>query len=205
MKWPFGELATFKYSVIVADPPWNFNLRSAAGERKSAMFHYDCMPLEDIKALPVGHLAAGDSLLLLWTCGWAIATGQAQEVARAWGFTPKTEIVWRKTTTKGKVRMGPGYRARTMHEPILVCTIGNPVQIALPSLFDGVAREHSRKPDEFYTMVQRHTAGAWRCDLFSGGHQRPGFEGWGQSHRVSRETDSVVHRVPDATETHRSL
>src|SRR5258706_552176 len=126
--------------------------------------------------------------MLLWTCGWAIATGQAQEVARAWGFKPISAIGWRKTSTSGKVRMGPGYRARTLHEPILLCTNGSPDVPALPSLFDGVAREHSRKPDEFYAMVQKATIGAWRCDLFSGGHHHPGFESWGQPHRVSHET-----------------
>lgn len=183
--WPFGNLKAFKYGVIVADPPWNFNLRSEAGERKSAMFHYDTMSLDDIKALPVSHLASGDCLLLLWTCGWAIATGQAQDVARAWCFEPKTELVWRKTTRFGKVRVGPGYRARTMHEPILVCTTGNPRQTAMPSLFDGLAREHSKKPDEFYSMVQKHTAGSWRADLFSAGIHRSGFDGWGEDHRLT--------------------
>lgn len=195
MTWPFGILQTFKYGVIVADPPWTFELRSEAGEGKSAQNHYDCMTLGAIKAMPVGHLASGDSLLLLWTCGWAIATGQAQDVARAWGFKPTTEIVWRKTTKNGKVRMGPGYRARTMHEPVLVCTMGNPVHGALPSLFDGLAREHSRKPDEFYTMLQKHTPGAWRCNLFSAGYSHPGFEGWGESHGNDTDADRLAEEI----------
>jgi N6-adenosine-specific RNA methylase IME4 len=183
MTWPFGALRTFGYGVIVADPPWTFNLRSLAGEVKAPQAHYDCMSLDDIMALPVGHLAAEHSLLLLWTCGWAMATGQAHQVARAWGATPITELVWRKTTINNKVRVGPGYRARTMHEPILLCTYGNPVHKPFPSLFDGLAREHSKKPDEFYSMVERHTPRVWRCDLFSAGIIRPGFEGWGQDHR----------------------
>jgi N6-adenosine-specific RNA methylase IME4 len=185
--WPFGNLQMFKYQVVVADPPWTFELRSEAGEAKAPQAHYACMSLDDIKALPVGSLASSDCLLLLWTCGWAIATGQAQDVARAWGAKPITELVWRKTTTRGKVRVGPGYRARTMHEPVLLCTFGNPHHPAFPSMFDGIAREHSRKPDEFYSMVQFKTAGAWRCDLFSGGHHRPGFEGWGAPHRKTTE------------------
>jgi N6-adenosine-specific RNA methylase IME4 len=189
MIWPFGDLKTFKYGVIVADPPWKYERWSDTNQKKGAADQYELMPLEQIKALPVGHLAGGDSLLLLWTCGWAIATGQAQDVARAWGFKPITELVWRKTTASGKVRMGPGYRARTMHEPILLCTNGSPNVPALPSLFDGIAREHSRKPDEFYAMVNKATVGEWRCNLFSAGHHHHGFEGWGESHRFAEAAE----------------
>jgi N6-adenosine-specific RNA methylase IME4 len=183
--WPFGNMRMFGYDVIVADPPWTFELRSEAGEGKSPQAQYQCMSLEAIKALPVGQLARGDCLLLLWTCGWAMATCQAQEVAKAWGFAPVTEMSWRKTTVNGAVRMGPGYRVRTMHEPILVCTAGNPDHRALESAdifdirFDGIAREHSRKPVEFYDHVTACTPKAMRrADLFSR-ETRPGFDGWG--------------------------
>jgi N6-adenosine-specific RNA methylase IME4 len=74
--------------------------------------------------------------------------------------------------------MGPGYRVRTIHEPILVCTIGSPKHRAFPSFFDGIAREHSRKPDELYDLVSKHTPDAFRCDLFAR-RTRSGFEGWG--------------------------
>jgi N6-adenosine-specific RNA methylase IME4 len=100
-------------------------------------------------------------------------------VVRAWGFTPQSEMVWRKLTASGKPRMGTGYRVRTLHEPILVATIGHPTHKPLPSLFDGVAREHSRKPDEFYGIVTGHTPAALRrADLFAR-ETRPGFDGWG--------------------------
>lgn len=178
MSWPFGNLRMFGYDVIVADPPWTFDLYSEAGAGKSAMKHYDCMSLDAIKALPVGHLVRGDCLLLLWTCGWAMATGQALDVCRAWDFEPVTEIIWRKTTAAGKVRMGPGYRARTMHEPILMAKIGSPVHSPYPSLFDGIAREHSRKPEEFYALVEKHGPSASRADLFAR-TRRPGWDAWG--------------------------
>jgi hypothetical protein len=90
-------------------------------------------------------------------------------------------MIWRKLTANSKPRMGTGYRVRTLHEPILVATIGNPKHKPLPSLFDGVAREHSRKPDEFHNMVLRHTlAPMCRADLFSR-ETRPA-EGWGLEH-----------------------
>lgn len=182
MNWPFGSLPMFAHEVIVADPPWDFENYSEAGTAKGADPHYAVMPLSDIKALPVGHLASGNCLLLLWTTGWAMATKQAHEVAEAWGFEPVTEMIWRKVTQSGKPRMGTGYRVRTLHEPILVCKVGNPTHKPLPSLFDGVAREHSRKPDEFYEIVRGRTLSALRrADLFSR-ETRPGFDGWGNEH-----------------------
>lgn len=182
MVWPFHQLVPMAYDVIVADPPWDFENYSAAGTAKGADPHYDVMQIDAIRALPVSQLARGDCLLLLWTCGWAMATGQAQEVARAWGFKPQSEMIWRKLTKNGKPRMGTGYRVRTLHEPILVCTLGNPEHKPLPSLFDGVAREHSRKPREFYNIVTDCTRYAMhRADLFSR-ESRPGFFGWGNEH-----------------------
>lgn len=180
MDWPFDPLSPLAYDVIVADPPWTFELYSEAGEEKSAQAHYDCMSTEEIAALPVGHLARADCLLLMWTTGWAMATGVALRVVTAWGFSPVTEIVWAKRTRNGHLRMGPGYRARTMHEPILLGTVGSPRHKPFPSIFDGLAREHSRKPDEFYSLVRAHTPDAFRrADLFSR-ETRDGFEGWGR-------------------------
>jgi N6-adenosine-specific RNA methylase IME4 len=53
-------------------------------------------------------------------------------------------------------------------------------------MFDGLAREHSRKPDEFYALLERLTPRARRADLFSGGIERNGFAGWGERHAVRR-------------------
>jgi len=191
--WPFCDLPPLSYDVIVADPPWDFKNYSPAGTAKGADPHYNVMSLDAIKALPVGLLARGDCLLLLWTCGWAMATGQAPEVARAWGFTPQSEMVWRKLTASGKPRMGTGYRVRTLHEPILLATIGHPAHKPLPSIFDGIAREHSRKPDEFYGIVTEHTPAAMRrADLFAR-ETRPGFDGWGNEHG---KFDASTERSP---------
>jgi N6-adenosine-specific RNA methylase IME4 len=66
MIWPFGDIRPFSYDLICADPPWDFKLYSAKGQGKSAQKHYSCMSLADIKALPVGQLAAPDCCLFLW-------------------------------------------------------------------------------------------------------------------------------------------
>lgn len=180
--WPWGNLKMFGYDLIIMDVPLEFELRSAKGIAKSPQAHYDMMPLADIKALRVGELAARDCLLLYFTMGWAIANGTAYDIVTGYGFNPITELVWRKTTVNGKVRVGTGYRARSMHEPIILATMGNPKHKPFPSIFDGLARENSRKPDEFYEMVLRHTPNMMhRADLFSR-QTRPGFEGWGNEH-----------------------
>lgn len=177
--WPFDPLKTFGYNLIEADPPWKYDRWSETNQTKGAADHYSTMDTGDIAALPVGHLARGDCLLMLWACGCMLP--EALRVMQAWGFTFKSEMVWRKVTVNGKPRMGTGYRVRTMHEPILIGTIGHPDHKAFPSIFDGVAREHSRKPDEFYSLVAANTPGMNRCSLFSR-ETRPGFDGWGNEH-----------------------
>lgn len=177
MTWPFGSLQMFGYDVAVIDPPWDFELYSEAGASKSASAHYATMTLDAIKALPVGHLCRGDLLALIWCPEW-LSPGDRQSVLDAWGFVYKSTLIWRKTTPAGKVRMGTGYRVRTMHEPIMVATLGNPQHRAFPSVFDGIAREHSRKPDEFYALVETVMPLAFRADLFSR-QSRPGWDCWG--------------------------
>jgi N6-adenosine-specific RNA methylase IME4 len=129
----------FGYDVIVADPPWDFENYSDAGTRKGADPHYDVMSLGNIKALRVGELARRDALLLMWAT--ECMRPQAQDVMQAWDFTYKSAFIWRKLTINGKPRMGTGYRVRSMHEPVLLGTNGNPKHGAFPSIFDGVARE----------------------------------------------------------------
>lgn len=177
MTWPFDPLPPLSYDLIVADPPWRFRTWSETNQAKSASKHYDLMHTEDIKSLPIGDLAQKDCLLLLWTTG--AMQPQAFDVMKSWGFTYKSQMMWRKVTVNGKPRMGTGYWTRSMHEPVLIGCIGKPRKFsAFPSVFDGVAREHSRKPDEFYSLVRKHTTGIRCADLFSR-ESREGFDGWG--------------------------
>jgi N6-adenosine-specific RNA methylase IME4 len=194
--WPFDDLLPLSFDLISADPPWEYELYSEEGAAKSASAHYDTMPLDDIKAMPVGHLARGDCLLLLWGCEW-MPPADRQAVMEAWGFTYKSALLWRKTTKNGKVRMGPGYRVRTMHEPVYLGVMGNPKHKAFPSIFDGIAREHSRKPEEFYDMVNRVSPHSTKLDLFSR-QSRPGWVNWG---REANKFDGGEH---SATKRERS-
>lgn len=75
MSWFFAPLIPFSYEAIMIDPPWRFMNRSERGEAKNPVAHYECMTLDQIKALPVGHLAQRDCWLWLW------ATHPMQDVA----------------------------------------------------------------------------------------------------------------------------
>lgn len=175
--WPLAPLTPLSYDVIVCDPPWRLRTWGEHNQAKSASRHYSLMETAAIKTLPIGDLAQRDCILMLWATGAMLPT--AFECMAAWGFTYKSMMVWRKTTPAGKVRMGTGYWARSMHEPILIGSIGKPGKFsAFPSCFDGVAREHSRKPEEFYSLVAKHTPGRRRADVFAR-CQRPGWDAFG--------------------------
>ncbi|MGX9426138.1 MULTISPECIES: MT-A70 family methyltransferase [Bradyrhizobium] len=195
--WFFDPLSAHSYDLIVVDPPWPFKTWSQAGQRKSASMHYRVMTLADIMALPVRQLLKDNAVILLWATGAML--DQAVAVMQAWGVTFKTEIAWRKVTRNGKVRMGCGFWARTMHEPILLGTLGKPGKFTLPSCFDGIAREHSRKPDEFYRMITERTPDLRRADLFAR-ERREGWDAWGDevgkfsSPRIGAERDTTLIR-----------
>jgi N6-adenosine-specific RNA methylase IME4 len=176
-EWPFDHLRMFGYDLLMVDPPTEFELYSDKGAAKSAAAHYDLMEWDAIAALPVGQLARRDCLLVLWAC--APTLPRSLDLLRAWGFTYKTEVIWAKVTKNGKPAMGPGYIARTLHEPIIIATTGEPkLAHAFRSLIPGVRRRHSEKPEEIYRECERVMPGAFRADLFSR-KTRPGWDVWG--------------------------
>jgi N6-adenosine-specific RNA methylase IME4 len=173
----FPPLPEKKYDVIVADPAVEIKLYSEKGWAKSQMAHYKCLPIEAFHALPVRSIARADSWMLLWTTAPHLEKSFA--LMHAWGFTYCSRLGWRKVTKNGKPAMGPGFVVRTCHEDVLIGKRGRPLyDRALPSLFDGVARQHSRKPEEFYALIETFLPRAWRIDLFSR-LDRPGWDSWG--------------------------
>ena len=188
--WPLPQRS---YDVAVIDPPWHFKVFSeTTGTKKSAQSHYSVMSLARIKALPVRELLKPDSVVFCFATAPLLPA--ALEAMAAWGFTYKSNLAWRKMTRNGKVRMGCGYWARTMHEHVLICTIGKPQLLTFPSLFDGIAREHSRKPDEFYSMVAERSPGRRRVDLFAR-ERRNGWDVWGDEiEKFSSAESTCAHR-----------
>lgn len=176
--WPFGAMRPFGYGGLLVDPPWHFANYSEAGEEKNPSAHYKCMTLADIAALPVGHLAAPDCALFMW--GTAPMLPEAIELLAAWGFTFKSAAAWAKQSSTGKAwHFGTGYVFRSAAEFILVGTIGKPkVQSrSVRNLIVAPVREHSRKPDDQYDMVEALYAGPY-AEIFSR-NSRPGWDCWG--------------------------
>lgn len=176
--WPFGAMRPFSYGALLVDPPWHFANYSEVGETKNPSAHYQCMSLADIAALPVGHLAAPDCAMFMW--GTAPMLPEAVELLRAWGFTFKSAAAWAKQSSTGKAwHFGTGYVFRSAAEFILVGTIGKPkVQSrSIRNLIVAPVREHSRKPDDQYTMVESLYGGPY-AEIFSR-TSREGWDCWG--------------------------
>lgn len=184
MTRPFDPLRQFSYDLLAVDPPWLFDLRSDKGEEKSAQAQYGCMTDEEILALPVGHLVGANSWIFLWATAPKLPL--AIDCLKAWGFVYKTNLAWRKVFESGASAMGTGYVARSMHEIVLVGAIGRPARTAAiesvfeTAMFDGVRREHSRKPEEFYRLIDEAFAPEHyrRADVFAR-QSRPGWETFG--------------------------
>ncbi len=175
--WPWGDLQPHSFDFIMADPPWEFRLRSKKGEAKSAQAHYRTMPIAEINALPVLDLAAPNSLLWLW--GTAPMLPQQLGTIAAWGFTYCTEGVWVKMTANGKISFGTGYALRGSHEPFIIAKRGEPrLTKSTRSVIMAKAREHSRKPEEAFAEAERLMPRANRLELFSR-TDRPGWTAFG--------------------------
>ncbi|BBK44142.1 hypothetical protein STVA_41620 [Allostella vacuolata] len=146
------------------------------------------LSLPAIAALPVGELVAPGGAVLLW-CTWPlVATGAHVEILRGWGFPAVTGGAWAKRTRTGRLRWGPGYVVRSVCEPWLIglapgagirgSSVANLVETLTDASLDGLAREHSRKPDAVFAMVEALTPGRRRLELFSR-TDRPGWTSWG--------------------------
>lgn len=172
-----SSLPLFSYDLIMADPPWQYENWSEAGEHKNASAKYVCQDLEWIKSLNVGHLATPNSILWLWATNPLLP--QALETMAAWGFEFKTAGHWSKKTKHGKQAFGTGYLLRCAGEPFLIGRIGNPKTARnVRSVIEGPVREHSRKPEEAFKAAEALMPNARRLELFSR-QERAGWDVWG--------------------------
>lgn len=145
-----------RFRTILADPPWDVHQQGAKG----AVQHYPLMSLDRIKAMPVAALAENEAHLWLWVTNATLREGYA--VAEAWGFTVRSPLTW------VKFRMGLGPYLRNSTEHLLFATRGRaPVQFrSQPTWVNAPVMEHSRKPDEFYPIIERISPGP-RLELFA--------------------------------------
>ncbi len=171
-----------RFGTVLADPPWQFSNRTGkmAPEHKR-LSRYSTMSLQDILELPVPQIAADRAHLYLWVPNALLAEGL--EVLKRWGFTYKTNIVWYKIRRDGGPdRRGVGFYFRNVTEVVLFGVRGNNARTlqpgrTQPNIVASRKREHSRKPDELYGIVESCSPGPY-VELFARG-QRPGWEQWG--------------------------
>lgn len=168
-----------QHALIYCDPPWKYEMYSAAGEDKSPQKHYPCMDLDEMKALRDDLLfaTAPNAAMVMWTTFAFLPA--ALDLMAHWGFTYKTGGVWHKMTENDKSAFGTGYILRSTCEPFLIGTLGAPKikNRATRNLFTSLRREHSRKPDEMYTLIERLFDGPY-LELFAR-TTRPGWTSWG--------------------------
>jgi N6-adenosine-specific RNA methylase IME4 len=177
-----ARVAGRRFSTILADPPWQFQNRTGkVAPEHRRLNRYGTMTLDDIKSLPVEDAAADTAHLYLWVPNALLPEGLA--VLQAWGFTYKTNLVWHKIRKDGGPDgRGVGFYFRNVTELVLMGVRGKNARTLAPgrrqvNFLKTQKREHSRKPDEFYDIVEACSPGP-RLELFARG-TRPGWTTWG--------------------------
>src|ERR1044071_6107285 len=157
--------------VICADPPWSFGDK-LPGAHRGAEKNYRVLSINDICNFPVPETEP-DSWLFMWRV--ASQVEEAYRVVRAWGFVPKSEIVWEKLTAGGKPHFGMGRYVRASHETCIVAVRGKPkpASRSVRSRFSAATGRHSEKPEVFYSMVEQLSPGPY-VELFAR-RVRPGW------------------------------
>jgi len=162
---------------MVIDPPWEYDSPGDLPSHKAAT-PYPTMTLEEIRALPIGKLAAKDCVLWVWTTNARMLN--ALELVEGWGFSNKTILTW------AKHRIGTGRWLRSQTEHCILATQGRP-QVNLTNqstLLRAPTRGHSRKPIEFYEMVETLCPAKRYLELFSR-QTRARWDGYGDQSALS--------------------
>ncbi len=175
-------VATKKFATILADPPWRFqNSTGKIAPEHKRLSRYGTLSLPEIMALPVKAAAADTAHLYLWVPNALLAEGLT--VMAEWGFTYKSNIVWHKIRKDGGPDgRGVGFYFRNVTELVLFGVRGKNARTLSPgrSQVNFIAsrkREHSRKPDELYPIIEACSPGPY-LELFARG-ARKGWKVWG--------------------------
>ncbi len=171
-----------KFGTILADPPWQFiNRTGKMAPEHRRLSRYGTLDVSTISKLPVSQLAADPSHLYLWVPNALLPEGLA--VMKAWGFDYKSNIVWRKIRKDGgSDGRGVGFYFRNVTELVLFGVRGKNARTLDPgrtqvNYLQTRKREHSRKPDEIYPIIEACSFTP-RLELFARG-ARKGWTVWG--------------------------
>ena len=184
------------YRTVLADPPWRFaNRTGKVAPEHRRLSRYETLTAKEIAGLPVAELMADRSHCYLWVPNALLAEGLM--VLENWGFTYKSNLVWHKVRKDGgSDGRGVGFYFRNVSELVLFGTRGKLRTLApgrrQVNLFASRKREHSRKPDELYDIVERCSDGPY-IELFAR-YPRLGWTAWG---------DEAAHDVVPHGQKHR--
>jgi N6-adenosine-specific RNA methylase IME4 len=172
-----------RYATILADPPWQFtNKTGKVAPEHKRLSRYGTMKVADIAALPVQDIVPPTAHLYLWCPNAMLPDGLA--VMAAWGFTYKSNIVWHKVRKDGgSDGRGVGFYFRNVTELILFGVRGKNARTLAPgrrqvNFIATRKREHSRKPDEQYALIEACSRSPF-LELFARG-TRAGWAVWGE-------------------------
>jgi N6-adenosine-specific RNA methylase IME4 len=171
-----------RFRTIMADPPWRFlNATGKIAPGHKRLSRYETMELSEIIALPVEKVCDEVTHLYLWAPNALLPEGLS--VLKAWGFTYKSNLVWHKVRKDGgSDGRGVGFYFRNVTELILFGVRGKKARTLPPgrsqvNMLQTRKREHSRKPDEQYELIESCSPGPF-LELFGRG-VRPGWTSWG--------------------------
>ncbi len=171
-----------RFATVLADPPWRFDNKTgkvAPGHKR--LNRYETLSFEEIEQLPIDAITADVSHLYLWVPNALLPQGLS--VMKAWGFRYKSNIVWHKVRKDGGPDgRGVGFYFRNVTELLLFGVKGKNARTLAPgrrqvNFLATRKREHSRKPDEQYEIIESCSASPY-LELFARG-ARPGWTVWG--------------------------
>jgi N6-adenosine-specific RNA methylase IME4 len=184
------------FQTILADPPWRFTNRTGkVAPEHRRLDRYSTMTLDDICRLPVASVAAANSHLYLWVPNALLPEGL--QVMRSWGFRYVSNVVWAKRRKDGGPDgRGVGFYFRNVTELILFGVRGrmrtlDPAR-SMVNMIETRKREHSRKPDEQYPLIESASPGPY-LEMFAR-HPQSGWFAWGDEADATVEPRGQVHR-----------
>lgn len=191
-----------KFGTVLADPPWRFaNRTGKVAPEHHRLSRYGTLSLEEIAALPVANCVAERAHCYLWVPNALLPEGL--RVLSSWGFQYKTNLIWHKVRKDGgSDGRGVGFYFRNVTEILLFGVRGKGVRTLQPgrSQVNFIAsrkREHSRKPDEQYDLIERCSWGPY-LELFGRG-ARDNWTVWGNQADAGYEPDWPTYSNHSAT------
>jgi len=171
-----------KCGTILADPPWQFTNRTGkVAPEHRRLNRYETLKLDEIMAIPVDVACAENAHLYLWVPNALLPEGL--KVMEAWGFQYKTNFIWHKIRKDGGPDgRGVGFYFRNTTELILFGVRGR-MRTLQPgrsqvNILKTRKREHSRKPDEMYDIIEECSPGPY-LELFARGKHSSQWNVWG--------------------------